>query len=158
MGVLQSGRVTPGHIAKWVSDNVLGDGGTIPAASRVLTQLLSADFNTLSDQPLLLPSTLNAFAITGIMVTNAPISLTTAVGGFYPQSSQGGVPIVAASQVYSSLNAQTKLLNATISAAGLATRYSRSNVPDWAVYLALSIAQGVEASADIYLLGVDLSV
>lgn len=157
-GVLQSGSVTPGHLAIWGANGVIQDGGPQIAASNVLASLLSADFNTLSDQPLLIPPTITAFAITGIIVCNSAISLTSAVGGFYPQSAKGGTPIVAASQVYSSLSSITKLLNCTIEAAALATRYSRTNVPDWAIYLALTTAQGVDATADVYLLGTNLTV
>lgn len=157
MNIEQSGHITPGHLATWITDGVVGDGGPVRASKNVLASLLSADMNSIADQALLLPSSITAFAITGIVVTNAPVSLTTAVGGFYPQTAKGGAAIVAAGQVYSSLNATTKLLNCTVQAAALATRYDRSNVPDWAIYLSLTTAQGIAAVADIYLLGVDLT-
>lgn len=158
MAIQQSGNVTPGHLAIWTTDNVIQDGGSVPSVRGVLGSLLSADFNTLSDQPILIPATITAFAITGIIVTNAPISLSVAVGGFYPETSKGGVAIVAAGQVYSSLNAASKLLNCTLSAGAQATRYDRANVPDWAIYLSLTNAQGITATADIYLIGVNLTV
>ena len=158
VGILQSGNVTPGHIAVWSTDGVVQDGGPVKSSKQVLASLLSADFSSIADQALLLPTSITAFAITGIMVTNASLSLATAAGGFYPQTSQGGTAIVASSQVYSSLDATTKLLNCTIAAAALATRYSRTNVPNWAIYLSLTTPQGVYATADIYLLGTDLTV
>ena len=158
MDVQQSGNITPGHLATWVTDGVIKDGGPVQSSKQVLASLLSADFNSIADQALLIPTSITAFMITGIVVTNASLSLTTAVGGFYPQAAKGGVAIVAASQVYSSLTDVTKLLNCTVVAAALATRYSRTNVPDWAIYLSLSIAQGTYGTADIYLLGTDLTV
>lgn len=157
-GVLQSGNITPGHLATWTTDGVIQDGGPVKSSKQVLASLLSADFNTISDQALLLPTSMTAFAITGIIVTNSVVSLTTAVGGFYPQAAKGGTAIVANTQVYSSLNAQSKLLNCTIAAAALATYYTRGNVPDWAIYLSLTTAQGVYAVADVYLIGTDLTV
>jgi hypothetical protein len=156
-GVLQSGNITPGHVAVWETNGVIGDGGPLLSSKQVLAYLLSADFNSIADQPLLLPSTITAFAITGIIVTNTAVSLTTAVGGFYPQAAKGGTAIVANSQVYSSLNASSKLLNCTVPATPLATYYTRANVPDWAIYLSLTTAQGSNATADCYLLGIDLS-
>ena len=157
MPIEQSGNITPGHVAIWMTTGVVGDGGPLKSSHTVLATLLSADFNSISDQPLLLPSTITAFAITGIVVCNSAVSLSTAVGGFYPQTSKGGTAIVANTQVYSSLNTVTKLLNCTIPAGVLATRYDRTNVPNWAIYLSLTTAQGIAANADIYLLGVDLT-
>ena len=157
-GILQSGNVTPGHLAVWTTDGVIQDGGPVQSSKQVLASLLSADFSSIADQALLIPTSITAFMITGIVVTNASLSLTTAVGGFYPQTSQGGAAIVANSQAYSSLNAATKLLNCTVEAAALATRYSRINVPDWAIYLSLTTPQGVYVTADCYLLGTDLTV
>lgn len=156
-GVLQSGKITPGHVATWATDGVIQDGGSAFSSKQVLASLLSADFNSIADQPLLLPTSMTAFAITGIIVTNSQISLTTASGGFYPQTSKGGTAIVASGQVYSSLTDATKLLNCTVQAAALATYYTRTNVPNWAIYLSLSVTQGINATADVYLLGLDLT-
>ena len=157
-GILQSGNITPGHLATWTTDGVIQDGGPVKSSKQVLASLLSADFNSIADQALLLPASITAFAITGIVVTNSAVSLSSAVGGFYPQSAKGGTAIVANNQVYSSLNTQAKLLNCTIAAAALATYYTRSNVPDWAIYLSLTTAQGIYAVADVYLIGTDLTV
>ena len=157
-GIVQSGDITPGHIATWVTDGVVKDGGPLRSSKTVLATLLSADFNSIADQALLIPSAITAFAITGIIVTNSNVSLANAIGGFYPQTSKGGTAIVASSQVYSSLTSASKLLNCTIAAAALATYYTRSNVPDWAIYLSLTTGQPTAATADVYLLGVDLTV
>lgn len=157
MAVLQSGNITPGHVATWTTDGVIQDGGVIGRAQRVIASLGSADFNDTNDQPLVLPSTMTAFMLTGIIVTNSLIPMTTAVGGFYPAASKGGTPIVAASQIYSSLTAATKLLSCTLAGAVSTTRYSRTNLADWAIYLSLSIPQGIYAPADVYVVGIDLS-
>lgn len=157
--VLQSGNITPGHLAVFASDNVIEDGGSLSAAlQRVIASQLSMDFNTTADQAIAIPPSIQAFAITGIIVTNPSISLTTAAGGFYPQVLKGGTAIVAAGQVYSSLTAATKLLNATVAAGALATRWSSANLPNaYSVYLSLTTAQGAAATADVYIVGIDLT-
>lgn len=155
--VLQSGNVTPGHLTKWVTDGVVGDYGPSPYSQRVLASFLGADFNATSDQPILLPSSLNAFQLTGILVTNASTSLTTVAGGFYPQAGKAGSAIVANSQVYSTLTASTLLLNATLTAYANAQRFSRTQLPDWAIYLSLTTPQGGAATADVYVIGIELS-
>lgn len=157
MGVLQSGNVTPGHIATWTTDGVLQDGGALGRSQKVLAMLGTADFNDTNDQPLLLPSTMTAFMLTGLLVTNAPVSLTTAVGGFYPQAFKAGTPLVGAFQVYSFLTSASLLLSCTLAAPVPTTRYSRTSLPDWAIYLSLTTPQGQAATADVYAIGIDLS-
>lgn len=161
VGIVQSGNVTPGHLVTWATDGVVQDGGVVKSSNTILAKLLSADFNSIVDQPLQIPKHVTAFQITGILITNASLSLTTAVGGFYPTTVKGGTPIVAATQVYSSLTTAAKLLAATLAAATSTTRYSSANVDVISgfltIYLSLTTAQGLAATADIYLLGNDLS-
>jgi hypothetical protein len=156
MSVLQSGNVTPGHGVKWVSDNVIGDNGANPYSQRVLATLLSANFNTTTDQPIVLPPALNYFQLTGIIVAGASLSLTTAIGGFYPQAAQAGSALVNGSQTYSALTTSLLLTSLTLTAYAQAQRFSRNQLPDWAIYFSLTTPQGVEAFADIYLLGIEL--
>lgn len=155
--IQQSGNVTPGHGAKWVTDQVIGDAGPNPYAQRVLASLLQANFGSTADQPLQLTPTLNAFQLTGIVVTNASGSLDVATGGFYPQVSKGGTAIVAAGQVYSALTSGLLLMNATLTAYANTQRFSRSQLPDWAIYLSLTTAQGFPLTADVYALGIELA-
>lgn len=157
VAVQQSGSVTPGHRAEWVTDGVIKDGGANLGTQQVLTSLRNANFNDIGDQPILLPAEITAFQLTAILITNASVSLTTAAGGFYPQTGKSGTPIVASVQAYSSLTASSKLLVATLAGAVATTRYSRANLPDWAIYLSLTVAQGVAAGADVYLVGIDLT-
>lgn len=159
--VRQSGDITPGHVVIWITDGVIGDGGPLLSATNVLATLLSADANSTADQAIQLPNTITAFSITGIVITNASLSLTTAVGGFYPTTSKGGTAIVANTQVYSSLTTAAKLLNATLAAGGNTTRYTSGNVDNISgyltIYLSLTTPQGVAGTFDIYLLGSDLT-
>lgn len=158
-GVLQSGSITPGHLAVWTTTGVIQDGG--PATNTVLASLRSADFNSTSDQPILLPQKITAFQITGIIITNSAVSLTTAVGGFYPVVSKGGSPLVSAAQAYSALSSLAALMQATLTSFAQQSRLSAANLTvlsgQLAIYLSLTTPQGINAIADIYLLGTDLT-
>ncbi len=155
--VQQSGSVTPGHLATWATDGAIQDGGANLGAQQVLTSLRNANFNDTGDQRIALPTSITAFQLTGIIACNASISLTTAVGGIYPLAAKAGSAIVAAGQVYSSLTASSKLLELTLAGAVATTRYSVANLPDWALYLSLTTAQGAAAAADLYIVGIDLT-
>jgi len=157
MPIEQSGNVTPGHVLLWATDGVVLDGGALGAAQKVIASLRGADFNDTGDQSIVLPSRITAFQLNAIVITNASLSLTVAVGGFYPAASKGGTAIVAASQVYSSLTASNKLLSATLAGAAATTRYSIAELADWAIYFSLTTAQGLAATADLYVIGTDLT-
>jgi len=161
-GVLQNGTVTPGHLVSWVTQNVIGDAGAPAIANQsIIASLRGANFNTTADQPIPIPAGVAAFQLTGIIVTNASTNLFNAVGGFYPQASKGGTPIVSAAQTYSLLTTANILLLAGLSAYGTGTRFSAANLGtvagQFAIWFALSTPQGGLAAADIYLLGNNLT-
>jgi len=160
-GVLQNGSVSPGHSTIWVANGVIGDGGPFPAGPRVLGASYGTSFSTTSDQPILLPSTISAVTITGIIVTNASASLNTAQGGVYPAPGQTGSPLVAATQVYSTLLNNSYLLNLTLTAFATTTRFTTNSLTpigtQMALYFSLTTAQSGNPTADVYVLGVDLS-
>ena len=156
-GILQSGNVTPGHLAAWVAPDVLGDGGPpIGQSETVLGLLLGADFNTTDDQQIEIVDTIAKICLTRIIVTNASLSLTTAVGGFYPQPAKAGTTIVANSQAYSGLTDATKLINPTLTSYGTGTLFTASILTAFSIYFALTTPQGVVATADIYVCGIVL--
>lgn len=159
MSVEQSGLVTPGHIATWTTNGVIQDGGAAPL--NIIAALKNANFNSTGDQPILIPQSIVAFQITSIIVTNTSISLSAAVGGFYPQSAKGGTPIVSASQVYSALTTAASLLSVTLAAFGSGTRFSSANLGNinnvLAIWFSLTTAQPVNATADIYIVGNNLT-
>lgn len=164
--ILQSGQVSPGHLAVWVANGIAGDGGPILASQKVLASIRGANFNTTADQPIILPPSITAFQLTGLLITNASISLSVAIGGFYTQASKNGNALVSAGQAYSSLTNTNLLLMATLTAYAQTARLSSSNLPlllgannqnALGFYFALSTPQSVAATADIYALGIDLS-
>lgn len=164
--VQQSGIITPGHLVTWTTDGVVQDGGALNASQKVLSAFFDADFNSVGDQPLLLSPSITAFQLTGIIVTNASVSLNAAVGGFYTAASKGGSQIVANSQAYSALTTPNVLVQPSLTAFAQAARFSANNLAllqnanglfGLAVYLSLTTPQGVAATADVYLLGIDLT-
>lgn len=156
--VQQSGNVTPGHLAKWTTSGVIQDAGAQIAGQRVLAYLQGADFNSTQDQPLNIPNIITAFQLTGLIITNASIALSAAVGGFYPQLLKAGSPIVAAGQVYSALTTANLLLQATLTAFANSARFSSALLPTEQIVLSLTTPQGVPAFADIYAIGIDLTL
>jgi hypothetical protein len=164
--VQQNGTVTPGHAAIWVTDGVIQDGGALTASTRVLGSVRGVNFNTTTDQPILMPPSIVAFQLTGLIITNASLSMSAAVGGFYSAVLKGGSQIVANTQVYSGLTAPASLINATLTAFGSGTRFSSVNLPlvlnaanqyALAIYFALTTPQGAFSTADIYAVGLDLT-
>lgn len=162
----QSGLVTPGHAAVWVTDNVIADGGAVPAAARVLASERNVNFNTTADLAILLPPAIQAFQLTGIIVTNANLSLTNAQGGFYTGTGKTGQVLVLAAQTYAALTSQDLLIQLPLTTYAQSARFSTNNLlitPNAAnllsleIFFSLTIPQGVPAVADLYLLGVDLS-
>jgi len=161
MPVQQSGNVTPGHLAVWTTTGVIGDGGA-PATNERVLGYLNASFNDTNDQPIPIPINISVFCLTRIIVTNASTSLSTAAGGFYSGASKTGSTIVAAAQGYTALTAAAKLMNPTLASDGSGTRWSAANLTAldteyWQLFLSLTTGQGSAATADVYLVGIDLS-
>jgi hypothetical protein len=119
-----------------------------PFTSGVLFSLIGANMNVTTDQ--ILTSHIpvgQRYYITRVLITNASISLTTAVGGFYSAASKGGTTLVASSQAYSQLTGANLALGATLATG--ATNNTFAVTP----YFSLSTAQGAAATADIYVSG-----
>ena len=122
-----------------------------PSLYRVLFTLKGANMNTASDQVFSTLNNITLYIVTFIYCTNPSISLTTAVGGIWTGASQTGNNLVGAGQAYSSLTSALKLLATTL-ASGATT-----NVQTAPPILHLATPQGAAATADFYVLGVDLS-
>jgi hypothetical protein len=109
-------------------------------------KLLSANMNTTADQAITI-NTSTPVRITKIVVTNGSTSLTLAAGGFYTAASKGGNAIVAAAQVYSGITGSGISVLPTI---------AKEYVSVSTIYFALTVAQGLAATSDIYVFGVVL--
>lgn len=116
----------------------------------LLGQLISANMNSTADQQITIFSAPAKYVIRRIVVTNASVSLTTAVGGIYPAVSKGGTAIVANSQAYSGLSAASKFIDLTI-ASGYTSGGDVLTVKN--IFLSLTTPQGAAATADVYVFG-----
>jgi hypothetical protein len=118
--------------------------------SGVLFTLLGANMNSTADQALSKAYAFSAFVIDKIIVTNASTSITTAVGGFYGAASKGAPILVSAAQTYAALTASDIILNPTLQAV------AQRRMTGSSVFFSLTTAQGVSATADIYVMGTAL--
>jgi hypothetical protein len=117
----------------------------------LLGKLIGANMNSTADQQITMLDNPSKFVLRRIVVTNASISLTTAVGGVYTAASKGGTAVVAAAQAYSSLTTSALFLDLTLSTTSSASTTVKSSIPN--LYLSLTTAQGAAATADVYVYG-----
>jgi hypothetical protein len=133
------------------------DNSTITVSSGILTatnpyfeiKLTGANLNSTADQAITgFPA---KYMITGVYVTNASGSVTTAIGGIYTAASKGGSQVIYSGQAYSALTTPSSLLGLTFATGALETSYSAG-----ILYLSLTTPQGTAMTADIYVMGVTL--
>lgn len=129
------------------SISALVSGGQVKKV--LLGKIIGANMNSTSDQLINIASA-SKYVVRNILVTNASLSLSTAVGGVYNAASKGGNAIVAASQAYSALTSAAKFIDLTIAITDTTQTSS-------ALYLSLTTGQGVAATADVYVFGDILS-
>lgn len=112
----------------------------------ILGSLSGANFNSTADQAIAMNA--SKYVVRRIVVTNASISLTTAAGGIYGNAAKAGTIIVAAAQVYTALTAPAKFLDLTLTAV-----MGTDTMTNGTIYLSLTTAQGVAATADVFVFG-----
>lgn len=117
-------------------------------AFRLLAVAKGINLNALGDQAIMPVINATAYSVFQVILTNASISLTTALAGLFTAPSAGGTGIVA---------------NAALSGATGPTVVSQRTVASTAVqtaqnlYLNVGTAQGAPATGDVYVYGFDLS-
>jgi hypothetical protein len=138
--------------AQWGGGGGATINNTVTGAQRVLCSIRAANMNITTDQLCTIPAAVTAWAPTSLLVTNCTATPTLAVGGFYPTTSKGGTPMVAASQAYSTLTTSALVLAPAL-AAGIATnRYTVNST-----YFSLTTGAGGASLCDVYLVGTDLT-
>jgi hypothetical protein len=99
-GVLQSGNVTPGHLASWVTDSIIEDAGITFSTvyGRFVATAQAVNFNSPNtDTPISLPLPLGytRYRVSSIMISGATGLLTTSTVGVFTTPGGGGVPVVS---------------------------------------------------------------
>lgn len=113
----------------------------------LLGSKIGANFNIDTDQAISINNA-SKYIIRKIVVTNASVNMTTAVGGIYTAASKGGSTIVANSQVYSALTGATLFVDLTLDTTATTTALTGSSV-----YLSLTTKQGAAATGDVFIFG-----
>ncbi len=112
---------------------------------KVLGKLLNANMNSVADQAIALGAA--KAIVTDIVVTNPSLSMTLAAGGFYSAAGKTGLILVPATQLYSGLlGVASDVVTPVV---------TRKRITTGQIFFALTTAQGVAATADIYVLGIE---
>lgn len=119
-------------------------------APGVLGYLSSVNMNVTTDQAI--PMQASSYIVRKIIVWNASLSLSVALGGVYTAASKGGSAIVSAASAYSALTGTAKFLDLTLASIAVTDVITVANL-----YLSLTVAQGAAATARIIVLGDMLS-
>ena len=136
---------------KGYSKSASNGGLSILGVDSLLGVLIGANFNITTDNTIPIAFCGTKYMITKIIVTNASISLTTAIGGVYTATSKGGTALVSAAQTYAGATAATKVVILTLTAGATADTFALTNL-----YLNLTTAQGAAATGDIFVYGIPL--
>jgi len=121
---------------------------------RLLGVVLGANVNQTNTDiaiPLLLLPGAN-FIIDYIDINNASISLTTATFGVFSAVSAGGVTIVTAAAVLSTLTSATVNLPVSLAATANTTVFNQTTLAN-NLYFRVGTAQGAAATCDVYVWG-----
>lgn len=116
--------------------------------SGLLGSLIGADFNSTADQAITIASGITKYVIRRIVVVNASLNLTTAVGGLYGAAAKSAPNIVANTQVYTALTAAAKFVDLTLTALCGTDIFTQGTI-----YLSLTTPQGAAATADVFVFG-----
>lgn len=99
-GILQSGQVTPGHLAAWTTDGVLQDAGVtfLNTYGLFVSTMLGVNFNNANTDNAInvnLPAGYTRYRIDRIVISGASGTLTTATVGVFTEAAALGTAIVA---------------------------------------------------------------
>jgi len=151
-GVLQSGSVTPGHLAEWTTDGVIQDSGVTYANSqaRFIATITNVNFNvTNTDYQILinLPAGLTRWRVTNAYISGASGTLTTATCGLFTQPAAGGFAIVASG---TAITVSTSAIDTNNNAQTLTLIDSNTMFfSDTAIYFRVQNPQGNAATGNV---------
>lgn len=153
--VLQSGQVTPGHLASWTTDGVVQDSG-VSIGNTYATfraDVLNVNFNaTNQDYPVTvnLPAGYTRWRAANIFVSGASGTLTTATCGVFTQAGASGVPIVTSG---TALTINTNLSDTNNNFQSFTVNNQNTlSYNDTTVYFRVQNPQGVAATANFTLI------
>jgi len=153
--VLQSGSVTPTHLASWTTDGVIQDSGVAVPNLYALFQatITTVNFNqTAFDNQILinLPAGYTRWRCDRVIISNPSGALNTATCGLFSAVAAGGVAIVASGSAITITTAAADTNNNTQSLT-IANQNTLA-LSDTVVYFRLQVAQGVAATGNVTVL------
>jgi len=152
--ILQSGAVTPNHLAAFVTDGVVADAGVAFAQSFgiLATTVLNINFNAANVDnviPIPLPLGYTRYRISGIHIAGASGTLTTATCGVFTAVSGGGLAVVTGG---TALTINTSVADTNNNAQSLTVvNQNTLALSDPVLYFRLQNAQGSAATANLTL-------
>ena len=150
--VLQSGSVTPGHVATWTTDGVIEDGGVaVPNLYALyVTTITAVNFNQINfDNQILinLPAGYTRWRCDRVLISGASGSISTATAGLFTATGAGGTQIVSSGSaitvVSSSIDTNNNMQSMTI------TDQNTMALSDTAVYWRNQVAEGSTQTANV---------
>jgi NADPH:quinone reductase-like Zn-dependent oxidoreductase len=150
--VLQSGSVTPGHVATWTTDGVIEDGGVaVPNLYALYVATITAvNFNQINfDNQILinLPAGYTRWRCDRVLISGASGSISTATAGLFTATGAGGTQIVSSGSaitvVSSSIDTNNNMQSMTI------TDQNTMALSDTAVYWRNQVAEGSTQTANV---------
>jgi len=126
--------------------NSIQNGAVTVTGPVLLGKRLGTNFNSTADQAIAIGS--SKYIIRRVIVNNASVSLTTAVGGLYTAVSKGGTVVVPAAQGYTFLTSATQTMDAVLN-----NTVTDTTLTALTLYISLTTAQGAAAIADVYVMG-----
>lgn len=121
-----------------------GQSSSVPRYG-IIGKLITANLNTTADQAFVMNTGFTTYQIDRILATNKSATPTLAAGGIYTAAAKGGSPIVAATQVFTTLSATNIVTALTLA---LTTSFTANPL-----YLSLTTANGSAATCDMYIWG-----
>ena len=96
---LQSGNVTPGHLASWTTDGIIQDAGValLNFNGTFISAVQNINFNSTNTDnaiPINLPAGFTRYRIESILLSGASASLSTATCGVFTATGAGGTAVV----------------------------------------------------------------
>ena len=153
--VLQSGNVTPQHLASWTTDGVLQDSGVsfINTQGYFRSDVLGINFNATNTDfpiPINLPAGYTRWRAVNIIISGASGTLTTATCSVWTQAGGLGVAIVGNS---TAITVTTNLSDTNNNGQVLTLNNANSLFyNDTTIYFRVQNPQGVAATANVLVL------
>jgi hypothetical protein len=120
---------------------------------RVLGTALATNLNAAGDTTIVLPTNITKFILTGCYVTNCTTNLTTIRASVWSASGGAGDNFAADQPLSGITGTATQLYQLTMTSPSATKSESGPQV-----YFRVGTPQGSPATADVYILGIDLSV